>query len=105
MENLCIEKWKEPYAPNATVLRRQLEREGYRVFHLTDSAGTIYALHTHSRAQSHWIISGAMEFIVEDESYILEAGDRDFLPANVYHSAQAIGEESVVYLVGEKINN
>lgn len=32
---------------------------------------------------------------------MLEAGDRDFMPAETYHSARVIGDEAVLYLVGE----
>ncbi len=102
MANYRIEKWKELYAPDAGELTLQLEREGYDVFRVTDNKGTIYGLHNHHAGQSHWIISGAMEFTVEGKSYVLNAGDRDFLLANIYHSSQVLGEEAVVYLVGIK---
>lgn len=35
-------------------------------------------------------------------TFILEAGDRDFLPAGTYYSARVLGDEHVIYLVGEK---
>ena len=104
MKNFRIVRWKEVYAPNAAMLRLQLERENYRVFQWGDRPEMFYAPHKHPTDQSHWIISGELELSVENfGSYTLKSGDRDFLPANTYHSARVIGEESVVYLVGEKI--
>lgn len=99
-----VERWKEIYAPNAAMLRFTLVSEGYRVFQWGDRPEAIYVLHKHAEDQTHWVISGALEITIDGgENYVLEAGDRDFLPANTYHSARVVGEESVVYLVGEKI--
>ena len=89
---------------NAAMMRLTLEREGYRVFQWSDLPEMAYGLHKHAEDQSHWIISGALELTVERlGTYVLEAGDRDFLPAQTYHSARVVGEEPVVYLIGEKI--
>jgi quercetin dioxygenase-like cupin family protein len=99
-----IERWREIYDPNPAMLRLTLVREGYRVYQWTDRAGMIYAVHKHSEDQTHWIVSGALEINVERVGiFTLEAGDRDFLPAEIYHSARVISEEPVIYLVGEKI--
>lgn len=104
MKDFRVEKWKEVYAPNAAMLRLNLEREGYRVSQWGDQPEMIYGLHKHSEDQSHWIISGALEISVEGHgSYVLESGDRDFLPAETYHSARVVSKEAVIYLVGEKI--
>jgi quercetin dioxygenase-like cupin family protein len=104
MAGLRVERWQEIYAPNAAMLRYILVSEGYRVFQWGDAPEAVYALHKHAEEQSHWIISGALEITIDGgESYVLEAGDRDFLPAQTWHSARVVGEESVVYLVGEKI--
>ncbi len=104
MKGFRIQKWNRGSAPNPAMLRLILEGEGYRVFQWGDLPEMIYALHKHAEDQSHWIISGALELTVERlGTYILEAGDRDFLPAETYHSARVVSEEPVVYLVGEKI--
>jgi quercetin dioxygenase-like cupin family protein len=103
-DNCRIERWKEYHAPNPAMLRLILEREGYRVFQWSDRAGMVYGIHKHDEAQSHWIVSGELEITVEKQgSYTLQAGDRDFMPANTWHSAQVLGTEPVLYLVGEKI--
>lgn len=98
-----VERWKEVFAPNAAVMRLKLANEGYRVYQWADQPGMVYAKHKHPQAQSHWIISGSLELIVGGTSYVLEAGDRDFMEAETWHSARVVGEESVIYLIGEKI--
>jgi mannose-6-phosphate isomerase-like protein (cupin superfamily) len=56
----------------------------------------------HNEDQSHWIISGSMELVlITGDSYVLNAGDRDRMPAKTYHSVRVIGDEAVLYLVGE----
>lgn len=99
-----IEKWAQIHAPNPAMLRLQMEREGYRVFQWGDRPEAVYALHKHDEDQSHWIVSGSLELSVERVGvFVLEAGDRDFMPAGTWHSARVVGEEPVVYLIGEKV--
>ena len=100
-ESYRVEKWAEMMAPNGAMLRLRMEAGGYRVFQWSDSPGAFYGMHKHPEAQSHWIVSGTLEITVRSNSYVLEAGDRDFMPAEMYHTARVIGEEPVVYLVGE----
>lgn len=97
-------KWDQSIAPNPAMLRFALEREGYRVYQWCDQPGGVYPNHKHSEAQSHWVISGSIEITVERVgSFILEAGDRDLMAAGTYHTARVVGEEPVMYLIGEKI--
>lgn len=103
MSGYRIERWGEMQAPNPAALRLQLVREGYRVMQWCDQPERIYGQHSHAEAQTHWIVSGSLEITVERVgTFVLEAGDRDFMPANTYHSARVIGEEPVLYLIGEK---
>ena len=104
MVNFQIVRWQQHFAPNAANLQWQMEREGFRVFRWCDRPEAIFALHKHNEDQSHWVISGSLELMIENiGTYVLEAGDRDFLPAHSWHSARVLGEEPVIYLVGEKI--
>lgn len=83
------------------MLRFELVREGYMVFQWCDSPEKFYGGHSHPDEQSHWIVSGSMEITIENgEQFVLEAGDRDFIPANTRHSARVIGDHSVLYLIG-----
>lgn len=104
MSSYRIERWKENEKPNPTKLREILNSEGYSVYQWQDSPDAVYGLHKHERDQSHWIISGALELTIENVgTLILEAGDRDFMPAGTFHSARVVGKNPVVYLVGEKV--
>ncbi len=98
-----VERWKEAYPPNPAMLRLTLVREGYEVFQWGDRAGMFYGPHKHPEDQSHWVISGTLEIHVKDQgTYRLEPGDRDFMPAETYHTAEVIGEAPVLYLIGSK---
>lgn len=98
-----IERWKEMYAPNAAMLRHILVAEGYSVLQWCDGPGTEYGSHHHNDDQSHWVISGSIEFTIEnDRTYVLEAGDRDIMPAFTIHKACVVSEGPVVYLIGSR---
>lgn len=99
-----IERWREVYKPSPAVLRYKLSSEGYSISHWVDRAGTIYGLHKHDKDQTHWIVSGELQISFENGStYTLKAGDRDYMPAETWHTARVVGDEPVNYMVGEKI--
>jgi len=98
-----VEKWVEVHDPSPAMLRLMMEREGYSVFQWCDQPGAEYGLHQHNEDQCHWIVSGTLELTIEGFGVVvLEAGDRDYMPANTYHSARVVGEEPVLYLIGSK---
>jgi quercetin dioxygenase-like cupin family protein len=100
--SLRIQRWTESRPPEADALRERLNSEGYSVFEWSDAPQTVYGQHSHGEDQSHWVISGRLELTVGNETYTLEAGDRDFLPANTVHSAIVPGDQPVRYLIGSK---
>jgi len=84
------------------MLRHILVLEGFSVFQWSDQPGRIYGKHMHADDQSHWVVSGRLELMVEGYgTFVLEAGDRDFMPAGTYHSARVLGDEPILYLIGE----
>ena len=100
--SIQVERWAEANPPQAQALRARLQNEGYSVFQWSDAPGTRYGPHSHAEDQSHWILSGQLELRVGYETYVLQTGDRDFLPANTVHSAFVPGDDPVVYLIGAK---
>lgn len=100
--SLRVERWNQHGQPVARELRQVLQSEGYDVSEWTDASGTVYPPHSHSEDQSHWIISGELEIEIDDQTYRLGTGDRDFLPANTKHAAFVPGDEPVRYLIGAK---
>jgi quercetin dioxygenase-like cupin family protein len=98
-----VEKWQELYAPNVAMLRLTMTGQGYDVFQWCDQPGAEYGSHRHDEDQSHWIISGTLELTVQGVgTFVLEPGDRDFMPAGTYHTARVLGEDPVMYLIGAK---
>jgi quercetin dioxygenase-like cupin family protein len=97
-----VERWTEGERVDARELRRRMEADGYGVFEWSDPPGRTYAPHAHGEDQSHWIVSGALALTVDGREYVLEAGDRDFLPAGTVHAARVVGDEPVVYLIGAR---
>ena len=98
-----VDRWSQPFPPNPAMFRYWLGNEGYQVYQWCDRPGTVYGIHKHELDQTHWIVAGTLELtILELGSYVLQAGDRDFMPAGTMHSARVIGDEPVLYLVGEK---
>ena len=98
-----VEKWTGNSVPSAAALKRRKEDEGFSVFQWSDPPGATYSPHVHSDDQSHWIVSGTLELDVTGHGTVqLEAGDRDFMPANTEHSAKVVGGEPVVYLIGSR---
>ena len=98
-----VEKWSHHGTPNPAMLRHRLVGEGFNVYQWCDHAGSVYAMHKHDTDQSHWIISGTLEISTGGRTYTLGPGDRDLMPAGTYHSARVVDDESVVYLIGEKL--
>jgi len=99
-----FERWESVETPEASELQQRMESEGYSVFRWSDSPGSCYPTHSHSTNQSHWVITGSIEFVIEGEKRItLMAGDRDFMPAGTKHSARVIGDEDAVYLIGSRV--
>jgi len=100
--SFSVQRWTRSEPPSAEELRRVLVSEGYSVFEWRDAPGTTYEPHVHDDDQSHWIISGALQLTVAGETYTLDSGDRDFLPANTTHAAFVPGSTPVRYLIGAK---
>ncbi len=102
-EKYRIEKWKEVYAPNPAMLRLLMERDGYRVRQWSISPQMTLAKQKHTADRSHWVVSGALELMIDNVgSFVLEAGDRDFLAAETRYAARVVSDVPVLYLVGEK---
>ena len=98
-----VERWNGTGAPDAEALRERMEAEGYGVYRWCDRPGAVYEVHTHGDDQSHWVISGRSKLSVSSAGeFELGPGDRDFMPAGTEHSAQVVGNEPVIYLIGAK---
>lgn len=98
-----VEKWSAPGRPDEAELRQVLAAEGFSVYKWTDRPGAVYGTHSHIEDQSHWVLSGKLELTIQSfGTVVLDAGDRDIIPAGTHHSARVVGDEPVVYLIGGK---
>ena len=52
--------------------------------------GCVVAEHSHPNEQIAMIVSGALEFVVGDETFVVRAGEMLIIPAGVPHSAVAL---------------
>ena len=62
--------------------------------HWQTPAGTVSPTHDHPEEQFGYILSGAFEVTIGDETRLLRAGDCYFIPANIPHRFHMI-EDSV----------
>jgi len=96
-----VEKWDRRDPPDVSELRAEMAADGYSVYQWSDPPGAVYGEHQHIDNQSHWIVSGTIELTVDGAgTFVLEAGDRDLMPAGTLHSARVLGDKPVVYLIG-----
>jgi len=58
-------------------------------------AGAVVPEHTHPHEQITYVIQGALEFTLDNETRVLRAGDGAAIPSNVRHRAVAL-EPSLV---------
>lgn len=71
------------YGKNLLLARFHLER------------GAVLPLHKHEHEQATTVVKGKLEFYLNGEEQILEAGDGLFIPANAEHEVVAL-EDSLV---------
>jgi len=101
--SILIERWRAVHAPNPAMLRHTLTAQGYAVSQWCEQPGKVLVRNKYVKERSFWVVSGELEFDIDGFGIcLLKAGDRNIIPAGIYHSAFFIGEEPVLYLVGEK---
>lgn len=95
-----LERWNEERDGPATeeALRRELEGRGYRVSRYEYPPGTTFPEHTHDVDKIDAVVSGRFRLEMGGEEVVLEAGDRLAVPRGTPHSAEVVGDETVVSL-------
>jgi quercetin dioxygenase-like cupin family protein len=79
-------------------LRERLEQEGYRVSRYLYPPGTYFPAHTHAVDKIDAVLAGRFRIEMEGESVVLEVGDSVHVPRGAEHSAEVIGNETVISL-------
>lgn len=70
--------------------------EHMNVLHWNMSDRSVVALHQHPEEQFGYVIKGGFEIKLDDQTYVLRAGDAYFIPPNAWHSFLAIGETEAI---------
>lgn len=82
--------------------RKQLEREGYRVYAWEDPPHAWYGEHTHPGDEVRWVLRGSITIGVRGGPvHELGPGDRLDVPAGTVHWAR-VGPAGVRYLCGTR---
>ena len=95
-----LERWnEEKEGPlSEAAIRRKLEERGYTVSRYLYPPGTYFAPHTHDVDKINAVLSGRFKLEMGGNSVILETGDALAVPKGAIHSAEVVGNESVVSL-------
>lgn len=83
-------------------LREKMESRGYEVTRYVYSPGVIFPNHSHQVDKLDAVVSGRFRIRMGGAEEILEAGDMLEVPYGMIHSAEVIGDMSVVSLDGIK---
>jgi quercetin dioxygenase-like cupin family protein len=101
--SLSIERWDESLGkPNEENLRQKLENEGYSVVRYDYPPGTVFPEHTHGFDKKDAVVQGTFRIRALGQEYLLGPGDALAVPAWTVHSADVIGDETVVSLDASK---
>jgi quercetin dioxygenase-like cupin family protein len=82
--------------------RQTLQAMGYSVSRYVYAPGTYFPMHTHEVDKIDAVVSGHFRVTMGEDEMLLGAGDAVHIPRGVEHSAEVVGDESVVSLDGEK---
>ena len=93
-----VHKWNaETDGPlSETGLINKLEKMGYRCTRYTYPRGTYFPDHSHSDDKIDAVLKGEFKISMSGKSVLLNAGDYVFVPKGEVHSAEVVGNESVV---------
>ncbi len=98
-----IEHWNKSFGDlNEYNMRKKLESEGYSVAIYHYPKGTFFPNHTHSFDKKDGVLKGKFLIKANGSEFLLMPGDILPIPSGLIHSAEVIGEETVVSLDASK---
>lgn len=100
LEELSVEHWDAHKEGELTEqkLRQKLQDRGFSVTRYVYRPGTYFSDHTHGVDKIDAVFAGRFRMTMKGRSVVLEAGDCLYVPQGAVHSAEVIGDESVVSL-------
>lgn len=94
-----IEHWNEEWGePTETNLRRRLQAEGYFVSRYDYPPGTYFPDHTHGFDKKDAVLRGQFLIRALGREFLLGPGDMLAVPAGTIHSAEVMGDQTVISL-------
>ena len=105
MTEVVVRRWNPKIDGPVTEesLRKKLENREYRVSCYTYRPGTYFSNHKHGQSKIDAVLSGTFKMGIYGKFVDLGPGDWIEVPAGATHSAEVIGNESVVSLDALKI--
>jgi quercetin dioxygenase-like cupin family protein len=79
-------------------MRQKLAAKGYQVSRYDYPPGTFFPEHTHEVDKIDAVLSGRFRMNMGSRTVVLEAGDCLHVGRGVVHSAEVVGDETVVSL-------
>lgn len=83
---------------NQQNMQAKLVNRGYRVNCYIYPSGTYFADHSHNVDKIDGVLSGTFRMTMHGKPFILKAGNCIDVPRGAVHSAEVIGDESVISL-------
>lgn len=101
-----IEHWDtQKYGDlSETALRQFLVAQGFSVTRYIYPPGTKFPEHHHSEEKIDAVIRGTFRIEMNGESLLLQAGDYVHIPKGCLHSAEVLGDETVISLDAVKLS-
>ena len=98
--DLALRRWdaERDGPPTEAKLRAQLEARGYTVTRYSYSPGTRFPPHAHGVAKIDAVLEGVFRMGMNKQFVDLGPGDWLEVPAGAEHSAEVIGDATVVSL-------
>lgn len=98
---LRLERWNPGDGPlTEKRLMRIMELEGYDVLVYTYRPGTRFSGHEHAQPKCDAVLEGVLRVTADGQTFDLKKGDRLYVPAGTAHTAEVVGETTVVSLDG-----
>lgn len=96
-----VNRWTDSDGPlTEAALRRKLEGLGYAVNRYLYPPGTVFESHSHTVDKIDAVLSGEFQITMGGESVVLKAGEWVYVPKNIEHIAEVVGDEPVLSLDG-----
>ena len=97
--SLKVTHWDAAWGPlSERAMRERLATEGFAVSRYHYPPGTYFSPHAHAMEKKDSVLRGRLRVGWDGGSVVLEPGDMIEIPAGVAHSAEVVGDQTVLSL-------